>query len=245
MTEATTRVDPRAIAERLDRVRERIEQACRRAGRAADDVTLVGVTKTFPLEAAQAAYDAGLRHFGENKVQELVAKAASMPGRLHGGDVEWHMIGHLQRNKARDVVESADFFHALDSPRLARELDKRARREDRVVPCLVQVNVSGEESKFGLDPETVYAFLDDLAGFEQLRVEGLMTLAEPTEDPEDVRAQFRRLRALFDGYRARENPRVTMRCLSMGMSGDFEIAIEEGATHVRVGSAIFGERAYD
>ncbi len=235
-------LDERAIARRLEAVRERIARACRRAGRRPEDVTLVGITKTFPPEAAAAARRAGLRDFGENRVQELVAKAAALPGEILGGDLRWHMVGHLQRNKARDVVACADLFHALDSLRLAEELDRRAAEAGRLMPCLVQVNVSGEASKFGLDPDQTLAMLDRLAPYENLRVLGLMTLAAPADDPETVRPQFRLLRDLFEACRGRGAPCVEMRYLSMGMSGDFEVAIEEGATHVRLGTALFGPR---
>ncbi len=243
MIETSEKVDARAIAERIAAVRLRIEAACRRAGRRLDEVTLVGVTKTFPLDVVSAARVAGLRDFGENKAQELAEKAGQAPGVLHGGDLVWHMIGHLQRNKAKDVVAHADLFHALDSPRLAKELDKRAGGEGRVLPCLVQVNVSGEASKFGLDPDALYPFLDSLHEHANLQILGLMTLAEPTDDAQDVRPQFRLLRELAEGYPA--GPRVEMRHLSMGMSGDFEVAVEEGATLVRVGSALFGPRTYE
>ena len=228
------------IAERAARVRERIERACARAGRSPDGVTLVAVTKTFPVEVVAAAVEAGLRDFGENRVQELVEKAEAVPGARDGGAVRWHLIGHLQRNKARDAVRYADAFHALDSLRLAEALDRRAEAEGRVVPCLVQVNVSSEGTKSGVAPAETHAFLDALAPFAHLRVEGLMTLAAPVETEAEletvVRPQFRRLRALAETYPA-ELP-----YLSMGMSGDYEVAVEEGATHVRVGSALFGPR---
>lgn len=243
MTDFDLAADRHAFEARLSDVQSRIDDACRRAGRDPSEVTLVAVTKTFPLDAVRAARRAGVRDFGENKAQELAEKAEALPGVVGGGDVCWHMIGHLQRNKAKDVVASADLFHALDSPRLARELQKRAAQAGRVLPCLVQVNVSGEESKYGLDPEALYPFLDGLAEHDHLYVRGLMTLAAPTDDPEDVRPQFRRLRALRDGYAG--NPRVELAWLSMGMSGDYEVAVEEGATHVRVGSALFGPRDYD
>ena len=230
----------RAIAERLEAVRERIAQACQRAGRHADDITLVGVTKTFPVEMVAAAYEAGLRDFGENRVQELTSKAQAMPGTIQGGAFRWHMIGHLQRNKARDVVPCADVFHALDSLRLAGALDKRAAEAGRILPCFVQVNVSGEASKFGLDPGAAAEVVQRLAEHEHLRVVGLMTLAAPAADPEEVRPQFRRLRTLFEtGSHGRFEP---MTSLSMGMSGDFEVAIEEGATHIRLGTILFGRR---
>ncbi|NBC17001.1 MAG: YggS family pyridoxal phosphate-dependent enzyme [Bacteroidetes bacterium] len=233
-----------AIAERLADVRDRIAQACDRAGRSPDEITLVSVTKTFPLDAIEHARSLGLHDFGENKVQEMVAKAEEEPGELNGGTLRWHMIGHLQRNKAKDVVAHADLFHALDSPRLAKELNKRARKADRVMPCLVQVNVSGEDSKYGIHPDETHDYLDSLAQYPHLHILGLMTLAEPTEDPEDVRPQFRQMRRLAETYDATDNPRVEMRYLSMGMSGDFEVAVEEGATHLRLGTALFGPRSY-
>lgn len=235
-------VEARAIAERLEGIQERIERACQRAGRRADGVTLVGVSKTFPIEVITAACEAGLRDFGENRVQELVEKAEALPGETQGGDVRWHMIGHLQRNKAKDVVACADVFHALDSIRLAKTLNKRAAEAGRVIPCFVQVNVSGEESKFGLEPKAVDALLDRLGDYENLSVIGLMTLAAPTDDPEEVRPQFKRLRNLLTSYSGPGQPHPQMQYLSMGMSGDFEVAVEEGATHVRIGSALFGSR---
>ncbi len=240
---SVTNTTPQTLADRLAHVQERIVLACQRAGRSVDEVTLVAISKTFPLEDIEAAYAAGMRDFGENKVQELVAKATAMPGEVGGGAVRWHMVGHLQRNKAKDVVAHADLFHALDSLRLARELDKRAAQAGRVVPCLVQVNVSNEDTKFGLLPRQLPALMDELARFEHLKVLGLMTLAAPAADPEEVRPEFQLLRRLFEQQPAA--PHVAMRHLSMGMSGDFEVAIEEGATLVRVGSAIFGARSYE
>jgi pyridoxal phosphate enzyme (YggS family) len=234
-----------AIASRLAEVRERIARACTRAGRAADEVTLVAVTKTFPLDTIRAAVEAGVRDFGENRVQELVAKAEAVPGEAAGGTVRWHLIGPLQRNKARDAARYADVFHALDSLHLAEALDQRAAQAGRVIPCLVQVNVSGEATKSGVAPEETHAFVDALAPFERLRVEGLMTLAALVETEAElesvVRPQFRRLRRLAETYPGREGARLEK--LSMGMSGDYEVAVEEGATHVRVGSALFGARA--
>ncbi len=241
MTELSL-LDAATFQERLARIQERIAQACRRAGRNPHEVTLIGVTKTFPVQVVQLAYEAGLRHFGENRVQELVAKASVLPGRIEGGKISWHMIGHLQRNKAKEVIAHADWLHSLDNLRLAETLEQRAAQAERLLPCLVEVNVSGEPTKFGLPPEAVHPFLDALAPFEHLEICGLMTLAAPTEDPETVRPQFRLLRHLAQTYDRRRNPRVQLRYLSMGMSGDFEVAIEEGATHVRIGSALFGPR---
>ena len=217
------------ISERFDQVQERIIRACHRAGRNVGEITLIAVTKTWPPEIVEAALEAGLTDFGENKVQELIAKAPLFP------TANWHMIGHLQRNKARQVVAHAREFHALDSLRLARALNRHAELAERVLPCFVQVNVSGEDSKFGLHPPLVDEFMAQLSDLEHLRLIGLMTLASP--NVRKVREEFRLLRSIRSRY-------VHLGCqyLSMGMSGDYEIAIEEGATHVRVGSALFGPR---
>ena len=232
--------DPDAIAQRAAHVRERIAEAARRAGRDADDVTLVAVTKTWPLETVRAAAAAGLRDLGENRVQELVEKAEALPGEAEGGGVRWHLIGSLQRNKARDAAAHADLFHALDSVRLADALEKRAAEAGRVLPVLVQVNVSGEDAKHGVAPEAAHDLLAEAASYPHLRPVGLMGMAAMAEDERDlerlVRPAFRRLRGLFETA-----PRP-LSVLSMGMSGDFETAVEEGATHVRVGTALFGPR---
>ncbi len=217
------------ISERYSQVQERITKACHRAGRDVREITLIAVTKTWPPEIVEAALEVGLMDFGENKVQELVAKAPLFP------KVNWYMIGHLQRNKARQVVAHAREFHALDSLRLARALNRHAEQAARVLPCFVQVNVSGEDSKFGLRPPLVDELVAQLNDLEYLRLTGLMTLASP--DVRKVRDEFRLLRSIQSRY-------VHLGCqhLSMGMSGDYEVAIEEGATHVRIGSALFGPR---
>ena len=220
------------IATRLEKVRASIARACQRAGRRESEVTLVGVTKTHSLEIIAAALEVGLHDLGENKPQELTSKAEA----LAGSPCRWHLIGHLQRNKARIAVEHAHLFHALDSIRLADALQRRAEAADRVLDCLVQVNVSEEATKFGVAADEVHNFLQSIT-HPNLRVTGLMTLAAPVRDPEIVRPQFRTMRRLLETAPV---PGLTM--LSMGMSGDYEVAIEEGATHIRVGSAIFGPR---
>lgn len=229
------------LKERYTALQERIATACERAGRFPEDITLIGVSKTFPPDLIRAAQQIGVQHFGENKVQELTTKAEIYPGRLRGKSLTWHFIGHLQRNKAKDVVAHADLFHALDSPRLARTLNQRAEQAGRRLPCLIQVNVSGEASKFGLEPDAVPAFLEEAVALPHLEVRGFMTLAAPTPDPEQVRSQFILLRMIRDQSRA-IYLHERMDYLSMGMSGDFEVAIEEGATHVRIGTALFGKR---
>ncbi len=231
-----------SIRARAEAVRARIDAACARSGRDPAAVRLIAVSKTFPGAVVQAAVGAGLRDFGENRVQELEEKGRLFPGERRLEEVRLHFIGSLQRNKAQGVIEWADVFHALDSERLAKALDQRAGAAGRVLPCFVQVNVSGEDSKSGLDPDALHAFLDGLAAQEHLRVLGLMTLAAPAATPDEletvVRPQFQRLRRLAETY---DGP-FTLDRLSMGMSGDFEVAVEEGATDVRVGSAIFGAR---
>ena len=244
MAETQEQTSVEAVSERLRSVRERIAKACERAGRSTEP-TIVAVSKTFPLEAVEAGLTAGLDHFGENRARQLRDKARERPGTFRGGDVIWHMIGHLQTNKAKFVARHADWFDALDSPRLAEELDKRAAKNDRVLPCLVQVNITGQEQKYGLAPEETHDYLDHCSQYENLAIKGLMAMASFVDDPEDVRGEFRDMRMLFETYDATDNPRVEMEELSIGMSNDFEVAVEEGSTMVRLGSAIFGPRDYD
>ena len=230
------------IKQRILEVRERIERACERAGRSSDSVTLVAVSKNFDLRAIEEAYEAGVRHFGENRVQELKSKTEELPGYSMGGTVYWHMIGHVQRNKAKDVVRMADIVHSVDSLRLAKELDNRASMQGTTLPCMVQVNVSGEASKFGLEPVDLVPFMENMISFDHLDVQGLMGMAAPAENPETIRPQFKHLCRLREELVGLDPKCAGVRQLSMGMSSDFEVAIEEGATHVRIGSLIFGSR---
>ncbi|MGO1835099.1 MAG: YggS family pyridoxal phosphate-dependent enzyme, partial [Actinomycetaceae bacterium] len=223
----------------LARVRARIDEAAGRAGRGADEVRLLPVSKTVPEDRVRLAIEAGCHRLGENKVQEAVRKHDA----LLETDVSWSIIGHLQRNKARDVVAIAQEFHALDSLRLAEALDRRLQAAGRGLDVYVQVNTSGEESKYVLHPDDVLDTLARLAAFDSLRVQGLMTLAVFTPDTTRVRSCFRLLRDLRDRARDVDPGLVGPGGLSMGMSGDYEAAIEEGATVVRVGQAIFGERS--
>ncbi|HEX7071411.1 MAG TPA: YggS family pyridoxal phosphate-dependent enzyme [Rhodothermales bacterium] len=226
------------ISDRVQSIRERIAAAAERVGRDPGEITLVAISKTFPAEVVAEAHSAGVVDFGENRVQELAAKADAL---ADTSGMRWHMVGHLQRNKAKEVVRLAHLFHALDSARLARELNARAEQAGRVLPCLVQVNTSGEETKEGVGPEAVAALLDELATFPAIAVSGFMTVAAPADNPEQVRHEFRRLRGIRDRQRL-AHPEMPLSFLSMGMSGDFEVAIEEGATHVRLGRILFGER---
>jgi pyridoxal phosphate enzyme (YggS family) len=225
------------IADRVAAVRERIARAAARAGRKADDVTLVAVAKTHPPERVREAFAAGLRDFGENKVQEAEGKIAALAD-LAGA--RWHMVGHLQANKARKAVTLFDRIHSLDDVGLARRLEKAGAEQGRRVRVLVQVDLAGEKTKFGLDQAHLFPALEILRGLKSVRVEGLMGFPPYEEDPERVRPHFRRLREVRDAALARDL--LLGRDLSMGMSHDLEVAIEEGATLVRVGTALFGER---
>ena len=227
-----------AIAANVARVRERIAAGCARVGRDAAEVRLLPVTKTVAAERLRGAHAAGLMRFGENKVQEARAKAEA----LADLPVSWSLIGHLQTNKAKYVARFAAEVQSLDSVRVAEALDRRLQAEGRGIDALVQVNTSGEASTYGLPPEDVPAFLRELPAFSALRVSGLMTLAVFSSDAARVRACFVRLRALRDRLHQDAPAGVGLAELSMGMSGDFEIAVEEGATVVRVGQAIFGPR---
>ena len=217
------------VAERLALVRERVARAAERAGRSPAEVTIVAVSKSFPAQAIEEAAAAGIAHIGENRVQEAAAKVPS----LRHLPVTWHMVGHLQTNKAKTALELFDIIQSMDSLRLAEVLSRRA---ERPIPVLLEVNVAGEASKFGLSPQEVLQTAEAVARLPHLDVRGLMTIAPLVGDPEEVRPVFRELRRLRDALGLPE--------LSMGMTDDFEVAIEEGATLVRIGRAIFGERLY-
>ncbi|MEA5154087.1 YggS family pyridoxal phosphate-dependent enzyme [Raineyella sp.] len=223
----------------LAEVRSRIDAACRDAGRDPGEVRLLPVTKTHGLETIRMAYDAGYRRLGENRVQEAVAK---WQGSLDWPGVEWAIIGHLQTNKAKDVARFAVEFQALDSVRLARELDRRLQAEGRGLDVLLEVNSSGEPQKSGVAPDEAAALAAELRAYDSLRVRGLMTVAVRSADPARVGACFERMRTLRERLRQDDRAAGSYDELSMGMSGDFELAIAHGATCVRVGRAIFGER---
>ncbi len=225
------------IQENIARVEERINAACRRSGRRREDVRLVAVSKTHPPESIRAAYAAGLREFGENRVQEASAK---LPALADLG-ATWHLVGHLQSNKARQARGLFDWVHSLDSLHLAEKLAQAAANNARL-PVLIEVNLGEESSKAGVRAGEVAALAEQVAALATLDLRGLMVIPPFRENPEEVRPYFRLLRALAREIEARNLPNVSMRELSMGMSHDFEIAIEEGATLVRIGTAIFGER---
>jgi pyridoxal phosphate enzyme (YggS family) len=224
------------LANNLENIRQRIRAACEKARRDPASVTLLAVAKTHPPEIVKAAADLGVVFFGENKVQEAKAKIPLCPGKLH-----WHFIGHLQTNKCRDAVELFEMVQSVDSLRLAQELNRRADEAGKRLPILLEVNVAGEASKFGYRPEQMLAELKAINALPRLEIHGLMTVPPWTPEAEEVRPHFRRLRELKEHTEAVLG--APLPHLSMGMSGDFEVAVEEGATIVRVGTALFGPRA--
>jgi PLP dependent protein len=230
-----------SVAENIAAVRERIDQAARRVGRNPEEITLMAVSKTFPPQPIREAYKAGLRVFGENRVQEFTGKSDALRD-LAGA--EWHLIGHLQSNKANKAADLFSAVDSIDSVKLAEKLNAAAERLGKTLSVLIEVNVGGEEAKSGIDPQSheLDAILESASQFHNLNVRGLMTIPPFTDDPEGARPYFRQLRELRDRISARRLPRIEMAILSMGMSHDFEIAIAEGSTCVRVGTGIFGER---
>jgi PLP dependent protein len=231
-----------SIAENIAQVQERIAAAARRAARNPDEITLMGVSKTFPVERIREAYAAGLRVFGENRVQEFAAKADALRDLR---DAEWHLIGHLQTNKAAKAAELFEAVDSVDSERTAEKLNRFAESAGKMLAVLIEINVGAEKAKSGIAPDSdeLQQILRGAPRWGTLKIQGLMTVPPYTEDPEGSRPYFRQLRQIRDSIAARDLPQISMAVLSMGMSHDFEVAIEEGATCVRVGTAIFGERA--
>ena len=227
------------LKDQLQEVEKRIQAACDRAGKKREEVTLIAVSKTKPVETLQEAYDLGVRIFGENKVQELTAKYEALPK-----DIHWHMIGHLQTNKVKYIIDKAELIHSVDSLKLAETIEKEAARHDLIADILVEVNVAEEESKFGMKMEEVIPFVEKVSAFPHVRVRGLMTIAPFVEDPEENRSIFADLHKLYIDIKKKNHDNDTVSVLSMGMTNDYEVAIEEGATMVRVGTGIFGARNY-
>lgn len=227
------------LKDQLQEVEKRIQSACDRAGRKREEVTLIAVSKTKPVETLQEAYDLGVRIFGENKVQELTAKYEALPK-----DIHWHMIGHLQTNKVKYIIDKAELIHSVDSLKLAETIEKEAAKHDLIADILVEVNVAEEESKFGMKMEEVIPFVEKVSAFPHVRVRGLMTIAPFVEDPEENRSIFADLHKLYIDIKKKNHDNDTVSVLSMGMTNDYEVAIEEGATMVRVGTGIFGARNY-
>ncbi|MCH5254228.1 MAG: YggS family pyridoxal phosphate-dependent enzyme [Lachnospiraceae bacterium] len=227
------------IQENIKSVKQKIKAACEKCGRNLDEVTLIAVSKTKPVFMLKEAYDAGCRDFGENKVQELVEKWEQMPK-----DIRWHMIGHLQRNKVKYIVDKVYLIHSVDSLKLAQEISKEARKKGITVNILIEVNVAEEESKFGITCDEVPSLIKEIAKLPGIAIKGLMTIAPYVENAEENRQYFEKLWQIYVDTIYKNIDNVYMENLSMGMTGDYEVAVMEGATYVRVGTGIFGERSY-
>ena len=225
------------LKDNLELVRSTVAAAAERSGRRAEDVTIVAVSKTKSAELIKEAYDLGVRDFGENKVKEMLNKEPVLPE-----DIRWHLIGHLQTNKVKSILGKTVLIHAIDSLKLSDTIDFEARKKNMRAEGLLEINVAKEESKYGFFPEEIPEVLERLKQYRNLRIRGLMTVAPMVEDPEENRAVFRRLRELSIDIKSKNIDNVTMNVLSMGMTGDYSVAVEEGATLVRVGTGIFGAR---
>lgn len=228
------------LVENYENVQRQIAEACEKSGRDTKDVTLIAVSKTKPVSDIEELYQHGVRQFGENKVQELCEKYEVLPK-----DIKWHMIGHLQRNKVKYLIGKVELIHSVDSVRLAQTIEEEAAKKDTVMNILIEVNVANEESKFGLATEETVEMIREIAGFPHIAIKGLMTIAPFVEDEEENRIYFQKLRQLAVDIKAKNIDNVCMDFLSMGMTGDYRVAVEEGASFVRVGTGIFGERNYN
>lgn len=229
-----------SIQENYKTVCKKIAAACERSGRRPEEVTLIAVSKTKPNEDILAVYGEGHRVFGENRVQEMCKKAAELPE-----DISWHLIGHLQHNKVKPAIGTACMIHSVDSLKLAQAISKEACKAERVVPVLVEVNVAEEESKFGISADEAASFVEEIGALPGISVQGLMTVAPFVSDPEENRPVFRKMKQILVDINRKKFDNIYLNELSMGMTNDYEIAIEEGATMVRVGTAVFGQRDYE
>lgn len=228
------------IQENIKLVEENIKKACEKVGRDVNEVTLIAVSKTKPYTAIEEALPTGVKDYGENKVQELCDKYEILPK-----DIKWHMIGHLQRNKVKYLVGKASLIHSVDSIRLAEQIEKEYAKADEIANILIEVNMAQEESKFGITSEETEQLVREIAKFPHIRIKGLMTIAPYTDNPESNRVYFRNIKKLSVDIENKNIDNVSMSVLSMGMTGDYQVAVEEGATLVRVGTGIFGERNYN
>ena len=227
------------IVENIEHVRENIEKACKKVGRSVDEVTLIAVSKTKPYTDIEEALKSGTLDYGENKVQEMCEKYEILPK-----NIRWHMIGHLQRNKVKYLVGKTELIHSVDSIRLAEQIEKEYAKKGETANILIEVNMAQEESKFGITSQETEELIRKISTFEHIRIKGLMTIAPYTDNPETNRVYFRQMKKLSVDIRDKNIDNVSMDVLSMGMTGDYQVAIEEGSTMVRVGTGIFGERDY-
>ena len=227
------------ISENIENIRKNIDAACKRSGRDPKDVLLLAVSKTVDVDRIKVAVDCGLNSLGENRVQEIMEKYEPM-----GENVKWHLIGHLQTNKVKYIIDKVELIHSVESIKLAEEINKQAKKHNLVMDVLVEVNMADEESKFGVKPEETESFIRELALMDNIRVRGLMTVAPNVENGEENRVYFRNMKQLLVDINAKNINNINMDILSMGMTGDYETAVDEGATIVRVGTGIFGKRDY-
>ncbi|MDK2798633.1 MAG: dependent protein [Clostridiales bacterium] len=230
------------LKDNIHHVNARITQAAKRANRDPEEIMLIAVTKTVDADIINDAIDLGIKNIGENKVQEICHKYDLINNKQ---DIKWHLIGHLQTNKVKYIIDKVDLIHSVDTLKLAIEINKRAQKIDKIMEILVQVNVAKEESKFGVSIEQCNNLIEQISKLSNVKIKGLMTIAPYTKNPEDVRPYFRQLKDLSIDIKRKNYDNVDMEYLSMGMTGDFEVAIEEGANIVRIGTAIFGERQYN
>lgn len=228
------------ILENINKVQDKISEACQKAGRNTNDVTLIAVSKTKPYTDIEESLKSGILDYGENKVQELCNKYEILPE-----NIKWHMIGHLQRNKVKYLVGKVHLIHSVDSLRLAEQIEKEFAKADEIANILIEINMAQEDSKFGIIADETENLIREIAKFSHIRIKGLMTIAPYTENPESNREYFRNMKQLSVDIAAKNIDNVSMNVLSMGMTGDYQVAIEEGATMVRVGTGIFGERNYN
>lgn len=229
------------LKDNIESIQNRIAHAAQKAGRAPEEILLVAVTKTVDADTINQAVELGIKHLGENRVQEIQSK---YPLVKSGSEIKWHLIGHLQTNKVKYIIDKVHMIHSVDSYKLAVEINNRAKKIDRIMDILVQVNISGEESKYGIRKDECYELMNNISKLSNLKVKGLMTIAPLVQDPEEARPYFRDLKKLSIDIMEKSYDNISMDYLSMGMTGDFEVAIEEGANIVRIGTAIFGHRQY-
>ncbi|MBP1924889.1 pyridoxal phosphate enzyme (YggS family) [Sedimentibacter acidaminivorans] len=228
------------LKDNIDNILNRVEQAAKISGRSIEDITVIAVSKTVDAEKAKQAIEGGLSNLGENKVQEFVNKYEQ----LSDMNIKWHMIGHLQKNKVKYIIDKAELIHSVENIDLANEINKRAKQNEIVSKVLIELNIGEEDSKFGINAENVYDFIKEVSKYDNIMVMGLMTVAPYAEDPEEVRWVFKKMKDIYNNICKMQLKNTDMKYLSMGMTNDFEIAIEEGSNMVRIGTAIFGSRNY-
>lgn len=228
------------IKSNIEKIVERVSKVCDKIQKNIDDITIIAVSKTVDWKKARQAIDAGILNLGENRVQELVSKYEN----LENLNANWHMIGHLQKNKVKYIIDKVKLIHSVESFELASEIDKRAKQNNIVANILIEINVGEEESKFGISKDNAVNFVKSLESFENIKINGIMTVAPYSENPENIRWVFKEMKNLYDVISKLNSNNIEMKYLSMGMTNDFEIAIEEGSNMVRIGTAIFGERKY-